>query len=208
MKKGVENMTKNTLFQHGTMQVLVEGLLEGTLPLSELLKHGNIGIGTGDGVDGELVILDDVGYKIDVSGRAVKLPEDFKVTYADVSFADYHKFKSYQNVELVEMLKDVLTKNNAQNQVEFEAENISGTMITYYTPTVFQGVGVSGFHNHFLADDLSFGGHVLAATVKDVTVSVQPIEDFELHLPIDNQEFLNANLTDISKLDNVISKSE
>lgn len=54
-------MTKNTLFQHGTMQMLVEGLLEGTLPLSELLKHGNIGIGTGDGVDGELVILDGVG---------------------------------------------------------------------------------------------------------------------------------------------------
>ena len=236
-------MTKNTLFQHGTMQILVEGLLEGTLPLSELLKHGNIGIGTGDGVDGELVILDGVGYKIDVSGPAVKLPDDFKVTYADVSFADYHEFKDYQNVELTEMLKDVLTKNNAQNQffailtkgvfqkirtrsskksrkpypslgeiaenqVEFEAENISGTMITYYTPTIFQGVGVSGFHNHFLADDLSFGGHILAATMKDVVVSVQPIENFELHLPIDNQEFLNANLSDTSKLDNVISKSE
>ena len=201
-------MNKNTLFQHGTMQMLVEGLLEGTLPLSELLKHGNIGIGTGDGVDGELVILDGIGYKIDVSGLAVKLPNDFKVTYADVSFADYHKFKSYQNIELAEMLKDVLTKNNAQNQVEFENENITGTMITYYIPSVFQGVGVSGFHNHFLADDLSFGGHVLAATMKDVTVSVQPIENFELHLPIDNQEFLNANLSDTSKLDNVISKSE
>lgn len=96
----------------------------------------------------------------------------------------------------------------AENQVEFEAENISGTMITYYTPTVFQGVGVSGFHNHFLADDLSFGGHILAATMKDVVVSVQPIENFELHLPVDNQEFLNANLSDTSNLDNVISKSE
>ena len=234
---------KNTLFQHGTIQMLVEGLLEGTLPLSELLKHGNIGIGTGDGVDGKLVILDGVGYKIDASGPAVKLPDDFKVTYADVSFADYQKFKSYQNVELKEMLKDVLTKNTAQNQffailtkgvfqkirtrsskksrkpypslgkiaenqVEFEVENISGTMITYYTPTVFQGVGVSGFHNHFLADDLSFGGHVLAATMKDVTVSVQLLENLELHLPVDNQEFLNANLSDTSNLNNVISKSE
>ena len=46
------------------------------------------------------------------------------------------------------------------------AENITGTMITYYTPPVFQGVRVSGFHNHFLADDLSFSGHVLAATMK------------------------------------------
>ena len=30
-------------------------------------------------------------------------------------------------------------------------------MITYYTPSVFQGVGVSVFHNNFLTNDLSFG---------------------------------------------------
>ncbi|MEB3362763.1 acetolactate decarboxylase [Lactobacillus sp. R2/2] len=59
-----------------------------------------------------------------------------------------------------------------------------------------------------MADDLSFGGHILAATMKDVVVSVQPIENFELHSPVDNQEFLNANLSDTSNLDNVISKSE
>ncbi|MGL5900814.1 MAG: acetolactate decarboxylase, partial [Lactobacillaceae bacterium] len=100
---------KNTLFQHGTMQMLVEGLLDGTLPLAELLKHGDIGIGTGDGVDGELVILNGIGYKIDTTGKAVKLPPDFKVTYADVSFADYHDFKSYQDIELEEMLSQVLT---------------------------------------------------------------------------------------------------
>ena len=81
-------------------------------------------------------------------------------------------------------------------------------MITYYTPSVFQGVGVSGFHNHFLADDLSFGGHVLAAIMSDIVVSIQPIENLELHLPIDSQEFLNAKLNDTSKLDKVISKSE
>ena len=46
----------------------------------------------------------------------MKLPDDFKVTYADVSFGDYHKFKSYQDVELTEMLIDALTKNNARNQ--------------------------------------------------------------------------------------------
>ena len=96
----------------------------------------------------------------------------------------------------------------AQNQVEFEAEDIAGTMITFYTPKVFQGVGVSGFHNHFLADNLSFGGHVLAATMKDVTVSIQPIENFELHLPVNSQEYLQADLNDTSSLDNVISKSE
>ena len=240
---GGASIMKNTLFQHGTMQMLVEGLLDGTLPLAELLKHGDIGIGTGDGVDGELVILNGIGYKIDTTGKAVKLPPDFKVTYADVSFANYHDFKSYQNIELEEMLSQVLTANNAQNrflavktngvfqkirtrsskksqkpypslgeiaqnQVEFEAENITGTMISYYTPKVFQGVGVSGFHNHFLADSLSVGGHVLAATMKDVTVSVQLLDNLQLHLPVDSQDFLDADLTDITQLDQVISKSE
>ena len=233
----------NTLYQHGTMQMLVEGLLDGTMPIEDLLTHGSIGIGTGDGVDGELVILNGVGYKIDTSGKAVELPKDFKVTYADVCNDNYREFKQYQNVELEQMLNDVLDANNgqnqffailtkgvfqkirtrsskksqkpypsletiAQNQVEFEAENTAGTMITFYTPKVFQGVGVSGFHNHFLADNLSFGGHVLAATMKDVTVGIQPIENFELHLPVNSQEYLQADLNDTSSLDNVISKSE
>ena len=233
----------NTLYQHGTMQMLVEGLLDGTMPIEDLLTHGSIGIGTGDGVDGELVILNGVGYKIDTSGKEVELPKDFKVTYADVCNDNYREFKQYQNVELEQMLNDVLAANNgqnrffailtkgvfqkirtrsskksqkpypslgtiAQNQVEFEAEDIAGTMITFYTPKVFQGVGVSGFHNHFLADNLSFGGHVLAATMKDVTVSIQPIENFELHLPVNSQEYLQADLNDTSSLDNVISKSE
>ncbi|AWM74151.1 acetolactate decarboxylase [Lactobacillus apis] len=233
----------NTLYQHGTMQMLVEGLLDGTMPIEDLLTHGSIGIGTGDGVDGELVILNGVGYKIDTSGKAVELPKDFKVTYADVCNDNYREFKQYQNVELEQMLNDVLDANNgqnqffailtkgifqkirtrsskksqkpypslgtiAQNQVEFETEDIAGTMITFYTPKVFQGVGVSGFHNHFLADNLSFGGHVLAATMKDVTVSIQPIENFDLHLPVNSQEYLQADLNDMSSLDNVISKSE
>ena len=217
----------NTLYQHGTMQMLVEGLLDGTMPIEDLLTHGSIGIGTGDGVDGELVILNGVGYKIDTSGKAVELPKDFKVTYADVCNDNYREFKQYQNVELEQMLNDVLGANNgqnqffailtkgvfqkirtrsskksqkpypslgtiAQNQIEFEAEDIARTMITFYTPKVFQGVGVSGFHNHFLADNLSFGGHVLAATMKDVTVSIQPIENFELHLPVNSQEYLQT----------------
>lgn len=236
-------MSRNTLYQHGTMQMLVEGLLDGTMPIEDLLTHGSIGIGTGDGVDGELVILNGVGYKIDTSGKEVELPKDFKVTYADVCNDNYREFKQYQNVELEQMLNDVLAANNgqnrffailtkgvfqkirtrsskksqkpypslgtiAQNQVEFEAEDIAGTMITFYTPKVFQGVGVSGFHNHFLADNLSFGGHVLAATMNDVTISIQPIENFELHLPVNSQEYLQADLNDTSSLDNVISKSE
>lgn len=43
-------MTKtNVLYQHGTLALLVPGLLKGTLTSGELLEHGDTGIGTGRG---------------------------------------------------------------------------------------------------------------------------------------------------------------
>ena len=40
-----------TVYQHGTLEALIAGQLGGTLELSELLKHGDTGIGTLHGAD-------------------------------------------------------------------------------------------------------------------------------------------------------------
>ena len=55
----------NQLYQHGTLALLVPGLLEGTTTIGELLTHGDTGIGTGEGLDGELIILDGVAIRSD-----------------------------------------------------------------------------------------------------------------------------------------------
>ncbi len=39
------------------------GLYEGTMTIGELLKHGDLGIGTLDSVDGELIVLDGKAYQ-------------------------------------------------------------------------------------------------------------------------------------------------
>lgn len=49
----------------------------------------------------------------------------------------------------------------AQQQQEFTAHNITGTLLSYYSPQLFHGAAVTGFHSHFLAADHSMGGHVL-----------------------------------------------
>lgn len=67
----------NQLYQHGTLALLVPGLLEGTTTIGELLTHGDTGIGTGEGLDGELIILDGVAYKVGQSGVAERVPDDF-----------------------------------------------------------------------------------------------------------------------------------
>lgn len=49
---------ESKVFQHGTLGMLVPGLFDGTMTISELLKHGDWGIGTASGLDGEMIVLD------------------------------------------------------------------------------------------------------------------------------------------------------
>ncbi|HZO77342.1 MAG TPA: acetolactate decarboxylase [Solirubrobacteraceae bacterium] len=49
---------RHTLFQTSTIEALLGGAFDGDLPLSELLQHGDLGLGTLNGLDGELVVID------------------------------------------------------------------------------------------------------------------------------------------------------
>ena len=74
------------LYQHGTMAELTVGLFDGTLSLDQLLDNGDYGIGTLDGLDGELVIRDKKAYQIKGNGSVVQLSGEETVPYAAVSF--------------------------------------------------------------------------------------------------------------------------
>ncbi len=79
----------NTLYQHGTLALLVPGLLDGTITMKELLSHGDTGIGTGEGLDGELVILDGTPYQVDSNGSVNIVKDDFTLPFANIHFGSY-----------------------------------------------------------------------------------------------------------------------
>ncbi|EKD41367.1 MAG: hypothetical protein ACD_73C00745G0001, partial [uncultured bacterium] len=58
-----------TLFRVGTLHGLI-GLAQytGVLPMAELLIHGDFGLGTYHGLDGEMIVVDGVGYQVLPSG--------------------------------------------------------------------------------------------------------------------------------------------
>lgn len=58
----------STLFEHGTIEILIAGNLSGTITFNELLKHGSFGLGTLDGLDGEVIILNNDIYQVDQTG--------------------------------------------------------------------------------------------------------------------------------------------
>jgi acetolactate decarboxylase len=61
--------------------------------------------------------------------------------------------------------------------------DVSGTLSGFRTPAYAQGLGVAGFHLHFLRDDRLAGGHALDYKVNDVVVEVATLHSFHVELP-------------------------
>ena len=80
-------------------------------------------------------------------------------------------------------------------QPEFEAYNMSGTLVGFYCPSFVSGVNVPGYHLHFLSDDEEFGGHVLQFKMAGGVLNLDQIGDFRVILPEDG-DFLNNNLSE------------
>jgi acetolactate decarboxylase len=58
----------HVLFQASTIGALLEGAYDGDLSFSELAEHGDLGLGTLNGLDGEMIALDGRFYRADVDG--------------------------------------------------------------------------------------------------------------------------------------------
>ena len=54
------------LFQTSTIQALLGGAFDGDVTLNELLGHGDLGLGTLNGLDGELIVIDGEVFKAEL----------------------------------------------------------------------------------------------------------------------------------------------
>ena len=70
-----ETVFRNEVFQTGLMSQLLDGIYDGEMTIGELLSHGNFGVGTFNGLDGEMVVLDGVCYQVRHDG-SVSLPKE------------------------------------------------------------------------------------------------------------------------------------
>jgi len=58
-----------TLFQVSTSSALVEGIYKGAVTIGQLRRHGDFGLGTFEGLDGEMVALDGRFYQVRSDGK-------------------------------------------------------------------------------------------------------------------------------------------
>ncbi|MDD3375649.1 MAG: acetolactate decarboxylase [Candidatus Omnitrophica bacterium] len=77
---------KDTLYQVSTIDALLDGAYDGEISFGEIKKHGNFGIGTFDGIDGEMIALDGKFYQVKADGKVYRVSSGTKSPFADVCF--------------------------------------------------------------------------------------------------------------------------
>lgn len=76
---------RDTIFQYSTIDALLTGHYDGTMTIGELMEHGDIGIGTFNHLNGEMVMLEGVVYQVKVTGEARVVPEGTRSPFAVVT---------------------------------------------------------------------------------------------------------------------------
>jgi acetolactate decarboxylase len=72
------------IFQYSTLEALLEGVYDGDLRVGTLAKQGALGLGTFNGLDGEMIVLDGEVWQVPVTGRPQRPTPETRSPYASV----------------------------------------------------------------------------------------------------------------------------
>jgi len=120
------NASRSTLAQVSTFNALQMGLFDGDVPYARLKQLGDFGIGTFDGLDGEMVALDGVFYQVKADGKVSPATDDMEAPFADVHFFEAERSVTLKNpaknyAELQAQLDQFLTKPNNLYAIKVKA---------------------------------------------------------------------------------------
>lgn len=126
---------KDIVFQTSTIDALLAGVYDGDISCRHLVRHGDFGIGTFDGLDGEMVLLDGVVYQVRADGKVYVPCPSVKTPFATACFFKPEKtlfIDRNTDYEGIERLID----RTAPNQNLFCAIRITGHFKSMRTRSV------------------------------------------------------------------------
>ncbi len=96
-------------YQVSTLQALSLGFSKSVMPVEQLLKQGDFGLGTFEDVDGEMIVLDGKCYRAKNNGDVVAAEEDRGVPFAAVCRFLSQRTEELETVDGIDKLKTKLT---------------------------------------------------------------------------------------------------
>jgi len=229
---GCKTPSANGITQVATIDALLAGVYDGHVSLATLRRHGDFGIGTYAGLDGEMILLDGKFYKLRADGKvyrpalseqtpfacvthfvpdrreSITNPTDLKALDARIAAlvpqqnrfctfrlrGDFRRVRT-RSVPLQHKPYPPLAQVTA-TQTVFTLSNVRGALIGFRSPAFVKGVNVPGYHTHFLADDLSGGGHVLEFEMTRGILEADTVHEWlSIYLPTGSASFGEADLT-------------
>ena len=108
-----------TLFQSSPIAALLNGVMNDNFTVGEISKHGNFGLGTFNGVDGEMIVLDGKVYRVDYKGNVTLPGKLIRTPFVTVT---------YFHADTVIMLHDSLSLKHFQ---EYLDKNLKSKNLIY-----------------------------------------------------------------------------
>ena len=81
-----EEREPHVLFQASTIGALLDGAFDGDLSFGELAEHGDLGLGTLNHLDGEMIAVDGEFFRADVNGKATRIEPEERTPFAVVAW--------------------------------------------------------------------------------------------------------------------------
>lgn len=123
-----EDLNRESVYQVSLLQGLTDGDFEGSVTIGELKNHGDTGIGTFNGLNGELIMLDGTVYQAAGDGSVNILPDTETIPFSNVTFFDEDETESVESVGSFEELLNILnTKVKEMGENNFYMVRINGT---------------------------------------------------------------------------------
>ena len=117
---------RDTVFQFAAFNTFSTGKYTGVILYSELKQHGDFGIGTFDGLNGEMLAIDGIFYQIPSSGIPKEVESNQTSPFATVTYFEANKTFTVSGVNYTE-LKTYLDSQLGSSLDVIYAIKISGT---------------------------------------------------------------------------------
>ncbi len=117
---------RDAIYQVAPIDALMAGVYDGEFRIGDLKRHGDIGIGTLNGLDGELIAVDGAFFQARGDGTVAAVPDDARTPLATMTWLDRDrvlKAVSADSVEaLIDRLDHVLPSSNLFYAVRADGE--------------------------------------------------------------------------------------
>lgn len=78
--------SSTAIWQLGPVELLLKGEYGGTMTITDVLRHGNMGVAGADALNGEMALVDGKFYQFLADGQVVQPPDSMRLPWGEVTF--------------------------------------------------------------------------------------------------------------------------